>query len=479
MSGSIIALTVIGIASGLALLLFLASRALSREEMPPEHRRPTHPASPQPAAVSGSQAAPPADAGAEPVPESRLKDVAALAQIARATSAITDEGRLLDAIVSSACALLGASEGALLTFDPDAGTLLTRARYGLEPDEGPGEVPLEGGPLARVASRRHATEMETGPRGGGGGLAVPLIAREDLIGVLWVGGRARGSTSFDLRLLEVLGAQAGIAIFNARWLAQTRASINRLAETDRLKSDFMASITHELKTPLTSLLGYSTILRRRGEKVSPEQREEYYDIIEKQGERILHLIDELLESSRIDAVGIGRLRREPINLKAILDSALAEHRASARDHTLEMHVPEGDLGLYGDPTAMEHVVSNLIDNALKYSKPGTWVRVQVEEAGPDVRVSVSDEGIGIAPEDLPHVFERFRQAGGPRKRSVGLGLYIVRSLVEAHGGAVSVESEPSKGSTFTFTLPRRRRGDEGGDEPSMPISASDPIDFPA
>lgn len=475
MSASAITLTVIGIASGLALLLFLASRALAGQEpLPAEHRSPAAaPARPQPERSRG--AAPPGEAL-----ESRLQDVAALAQIVRATSAITDEGKLLGAIVSSSCALLGASEGALLTYDAEKRTLLTRARYGLEPDEGPGEIPLAGGPLEQVAARRHATEMPAGPAGGVGSLAVPLIAREDLIGVLWVGGRTRASTAFDLRLLEVLGAQAGISIFNARALALTHASIERLAETDRLKTDFIAAITHELKTPLTSLLGYAAILRRRGDAVSTEQREEYFDIMEKQGERILHLIDELLESSRIDAVGIGRLRREPITLKAIVESALDEHRASARDYTIEVQVPDGDLGLYGDPTAMEHVVSNLIDNALKYSKAGTRVRVLVEEAGPDVRVSVADQGIGIQPEDLPHVFERFRQAAARGKRSVGLGLYIVRSLVEAHGGQVSVESEPNKGSTFTFTLPRRRRGDgrPPDAEDAVPISASDSIDFP-
>lgn len=412
--------------------------------------------------------------------ESGLRNVSAVAQIARATSAITDEGRLLHAIVQATCGLLETREGVLMLHDSETGSLFPNAWYGIGVDQGPGELSMETGPIAGITRRLHAATLERGPGGAPGGLAVPLLAQEEIIGILWVGGRGGAFSDLDRRLLEVIGAQSGIAISNLRALGKSQESIERLAETDRLKSDFMASITHELKTPLTSLLGYATLVKRRGDRLSQEQRSEYFDVIERQGERMLHLIDELLQSSRIDAVGIERFRRERIDLKTIIETATEEHRASARDHVLSVSVPVGDFGLYGDPTAIEHMISNLLDNALKYSAPGTNVTITVEDQGPEVRVAVADEGIGIRPDDIPYVFERFRQATGRGKRSVGLGLYIVRRLVEAHGGQVWVDSEPDRGSTFTFTLPRRRdREEPAADADAMPLSATDPIDFPA
>jgi len=217
----------------------------------------------------------------------------------------------------------------------------------------------------------------------------------------------------------------------------------------------VATITHQLKTPLTSILGYAMILRKRADTLSEQQREEFIGVIEEQGNRILSLIENLLQSTRVDA-GLARLQRVEVDLGGLV-RALSQEMATGRQRTIEIDVPAKELGLYSDPAALEHVVTNLLDNALKYSAPDTVVRAEVFEADAEVLLSVSDEGVGISADELPYVFERFRQTSNARgAASVGLGLYIVQSLVSALSGRVWVESEPGKGTTVTVALPRRR-----------------------
>lgn len=226
----------------------------------------------------------------------------------------------------------------------------------------------------------------------------------------------------------------------------------RLADTDRARSDIVASLTHELKTPLTSLLGYATLLRKRN--LEHDQREEYLGVMEEQGRRVLHLIEELLQSSRLEA-GVGKLQRAPLDLARIVRD-VSNELATSRARKIDVEVPDSNLGLFGDPTAIEHVITNLLDNALKYSEG--LVRVRLVERDVFVHLSVTDEGRGISQEDLPHIFERFRQTPNAKGAgSVGLGLYIVRNLVEAHGGRVWAESPAGEGATLNVVLPRRRR----------------------
>jgi signal transduction histidine kinase len=203
-------------------------------------------------------------------------------------------------------------------------------------------------------------------------------------------------------------------------------------------------------------LGYATILRKRVLELPTEQREEFFDIMTRQGDRILRLIEELLQSSRLDAGG-AKLRREPLDMNAIVKEVASGLVSMSRTHTLAYEVPDHDVGLFGDPIAIEHVLTNLLENALKYSEPDTEIRLSVEDQETEVLIKVADHGRGIEPEDLPHIFERFRQANGQgrTRTSVGLGLYIVRSLVTAHGGRVWADSKLGEGTTFTIALPRR------------------------
>ena len=238
-------------------------------------------------------------------------------------------------------------------------------------------------------------------------------------------------------------------------LEQERNASERLEASDRMRADVVASVTHQLKTPLTSLLGYATILRKRADTLPLDQRDEFIGVIEEQGYRILGLIENLLQSTRVEA-GLGRLQRVPVDLSGIVRT-VAREMGTGRQRTIEIDVSPNELGLFGDPAAMEHIVTNLLDNALKYSEPNTVVRASVFEGDGEVLLTVSDEGVGIASDELPQVFDRFRQASNARGHSsVGLGLYIVHSLVIAQGGRVWVDSELGKGTTFTVALPVRR-----------------------
>jgi signal transduction histidine kinase len=230
-----------------------------------------------------------------------------------------------------------------------------------------------------------------------------------------------------------------------------------VSEHDRALDDLrevIAVITHQLKTPLTSLLGYTSVLRRKAEQITPEQQREYIGVIEEQAGKILHLVEELLASSRVPSGGV--LQRKPLDVGAIARDVASEF-ATTRHRSIDVTAPMHDLGLYGDRAAIEHVLGNLLDNAVKYSSEGSPIEVEVEEGEGEVMVSVRDEGIGIGPDDLERIFERFERGGGPTSRgSAGLGLYIVRNLVDVHGGRVWAESELTKGTTITFTLPLRR-----------------------
>jgi signal transduction histidine kinase len=238
-------------------------------------------------------------------------------------------------------------------------------------------------------------------------------------------------------------------------LEQERNASERLEASDRMRADVVASVTHQLKTPLTSLLGYATILRKRADTLPPEQRDEFIGVIEEQGYRILGLIENLLQSTRVEA-GLGRLQRIPVDLSGIV-RAVAREMGTGRQRTIEVDLATHELGLFGDPAAMEHVVTNLLDNALKYSAPDTTIRASVYEGDGEILLAVSDEGQGIAADELAQVFDRFRQASNAHGHaSVGLGLYIVHSLVIAQAGRVWVDSEVGKGTTFTVAFPVRR-----------------------
>ncbi|HEY0174019.1 MAG TPA: PAS domain S-box protein [Pyrinomonadaceae bacterium] len=244
-------------------------------------------------------------------------------------------------------------------------------------------------------------------------------------------------------------------------------------EASRLKDEFLATVSHELRTPLTAILGWAHMLRT-GQLVGPDARG-VYETIERNARAQSQLIDDLLDVSRIIT---GKLRIDVRRVDPVyfIDSAVEAVRPAADGKGVRLHkeTEAGTAWVAGDPVRLQQVVWNLLSNAMKFTPRGGSVEVRLARNGANVEISVKDTGAGIAPEFLPHVFERFRQAEGGITRQhggLGLGLSIVRHLVELHGGGVSAESPgEGQGSTFTVSLPAApaRKGEDVGAASTAP-----------
>jgi signal transduction histidine kinase len=224
------------------------------------------------------------------------------------------------------------------------------------------------------------------------------------------------------------------------------------------KDEFLAIVSHELRSPLTAILGYTRLLRTG---VGIENIDKAAAVIERNAKVQLQIIDDLLDSARIAA---GKLRIEPVavNLPSVLDAATETMRSAAETKGVRLitfYDPEPE-GVMGDPGRLQQVVSNLLSNAIKFTPAGGLVELRLADALDWVQITVADTGNGIDPEFLPFIFERFRQhdpASIRRVGGLGLGLSLVKSLVELHGGTIQACSEGvGRGSTLTVTLPRRR-----------------------
>jgi signal transduction histidine kinase len=231
-----------------------------------------------------------------------------------------------------------------------------------------------------------------------------------------------------------------------------------LSEANRAKDVFLATLSHELRTPLTPVLGWVNLLRAGGAAADAVMLAQGLDAIERNARLQARLVDDLLDISRIVS-GKLRIEWEPVNLCAVVESAAEAVRAeaAARGVDLRIELPEGPVVVQGAPVRLQQIVWNLLANAVKFTPDGGRVRARVGLARGEARVEVEDTGIGIAPDFLPHVFDRFRQADGTTTRQfggLGLGLAIVRALAELHGGRVRAESDgEGRGARFTFAVP--------------------------
>lgn len=235
-----------------------------------------------------------------------------------------------------------------------------------------------------------------------------------------------------------------------------------LAAANRAKDIFLATLSHELRTPLTPVLGWIGLLKSGG--LDPEGTEQALDAIERNARLQSRLIDDLLDISRI-ATGKLRFEPKPTDLNAAAAAAVETVRASAaaRRVEIEAELSQQPLVVMGEPVRLQQIVWNLLSNAIKFTEPGGRVTLRVGNVAGDARVMVEDTGIGIEPDFLPHVFDRFRQAdGSPTRRhgGLGLGLAIVDALAKLHNGRVTAESKgKGQGARFTFTVPCVTRDD--------------------
>jgi signal transduction histidine kinase len=275
-------------------------------------------------------------------------------------------------------------------------------------------------------------------------LGAPLIVEQRMIGVVHVGTLSlRDFSRDDVDLLQIVADRAALAI--------DRATVyEELLRVTQLQQDFVALAAHELRTPATTIYGLAATLQARGDSLTNELLHELRETLYLQADRMVRLVDQLLDLSRIDAKRV-KIRREQIHLRRQLEEIVTSV-AGERAQDVSVEAP-AELAVNVDPSAVDRVIGNLVTNALRYGAPP--VTVSAEHKDQHIRIRVEDSGAGVAREFVPFMFERFRRSEQGRQRpgGVGLGLAIARSYAHAHGGDLLYAPRHPTGSSFELVLP--------------------------
>ena len=357
------------------------------------------------------------------------------------------------------------------SYDDDSYGTRHGAEYG-QPSEHAGHLPAAAAAATPAATAPSATE---GPRGDVMRVWVPVHGDDGVIGVAQVD-RNVSSTVAAVRQMQLLAsglvAAGAVLLFlalrrvyadatdllRAREAAErsARVQVAALEELTRLKDEFVSQVSHELRGPLSPILGYAELLA--DQSVPPPDVQRFAAMIQEGGNRLQRLVDDLLDLSRLES-GRYRVEPRPIALCALLDSAVHGLRHLSTRHSIALQVPAGLPLANADPDRVGQIVTNLVSNAVRYSPDGGEIRVRAEVRGGAIVTSVSDQGIGIPSDRVGRIFEKFYRVDNKVTRAVGgtgLGLAITRELVQAHGGEIWVDSIPGQGSTFSFSLPLAR-----------------------
>jgi signal transduction histidine kinase len=405
-------------------------------------------------------------------------ELRALGEVGQAVSSTLDLQTVLSTIVGRAVQLSGTDCGIIYEYDEPTQEFHLRASYQMEQDlvNAYQATPLRLGQGAtgraaetrlpyQIADLRQEHELATrGMRpilsrlGYQSLLAVPLLLDQKIMGALTIYRRKTGSFAPEIvNLLQTFATQSVLAIQNARLFREIEDKNREIEAANRHKSEFLANMSHELRTPLNAIIGFSEVLQERLFGELNEKQAEYTDDILSSGRHLLSLINDILDLSKIEA---GRMELEvtTFHLPDAIENALTLIRERASRHGIRLNqVIDDRLGDFtGDERKIKQILLNLLSNAVKFTPEGGRIGINARQADGAAEISVSDTGIGIAPEDQPKIFEEFRQVGSDNAKKVegtGLGLTLAKKFVELHGGRIWVESEIGKGSKFTFTLP--------------------------
>ncbi len=425
----------------------------------------------------------------------RANQMQKLAEISTRINAAHDVNSVVGVVAREALDLFGAGRSALsMILNPDfPQSVNVVANWGSDPE--PYEPPdLDATMMADLLAnacdpiRLTTAEVEADSRWrafrrlggdaalGNGWLAVPLVARDGKsMGLIQIADKREGNFTIEDEAVALqLSHLAAIAIENARLYDELRGN-------DRRKDEFLAMLAHELRNPLAAISNAVQILTRGGFE---DHGARSVEIITRQIRHLVRLIEDLLDVSRISR-GKIELRSTVLDVTPILDSAATTVRplVDERKHTLTTRIDRGNLWVHADPTRLEQVVVNLLNNAAKYSENGGQIELRAWTEAEQVVIQVTDQGVGIAPEKLPQMFELFAQGDRSLARSeggLGIGLTLVKKLVEMHGGTITARSDgPGHGSEFTVRLPSAPRPSPsstttpGADLRSTPVAAPD------
>ena len=410
----------------------------------------------------------------------RTRQLTAINNAARTMASALDSDSVPQIILEQTAQVLEGKAGSILLVDENTRQLVFKAVVGpLESARLVGtQVPMGYGVIGWVAQNGKPAlvdDVRRDPRFYRGidqttGLqtinvvAVPLLIKRQVIGVLELLNKNEGKfTEDDLNVAETLAQWAAAAIDNARLISNLRVHTEQLEkayaelkDADKLKDELIQNVSHELRTPLTFILGYVELLQTEGPGALSDQQKEGLELIRRKCIALTKVVNDIVTLQRLRLSG---LERRPVKLNEIVMQAVQAARISAEKagQALQMDMPQRDLVVVADEERIGQVLDNLLSNAVKFNSNDGKVIVRLEDVDSEVKVEVTDTGIGIVPEKLARIFDRFYQADGSATRrygGMGLGLAICREIVEAHGGRIWGESEVGQGSKFAFTLPK-------------------------
>jgi signal transduction histidine kinase len=290
-------------------------------------------------------------------------------------------------------------------------------------------------------------------------LGLPLVAKGRVLGVLGVVTKKEHEfNDAEVELLTTLASQAAVAIDNSILYEETRKQAADLEKASKLQADFSAMIVHDLRAPLSNIMGVSEMMENGLFGAMNEEQKKWVGRIKNNGANLVNLVNDFLDLSKLEA-GHLDLSREATDLKDLLHNAVENYLPAAKAKNIsltcesEPQLPQ----VHADPRRLDQLLNNLLSNALKFTGKGGTIQVRaLPEDGMGIRVQVQDSGVGIARQEVVSLFEKYRQTTSGKMsahKGTGLGLVICKMIVEAHGGKIWVESEEGKGTTFTFTLP--------------------------
>lgn len=409
----------------------------------------------------------------------RLSELTELFRVSSALQVSLTVENILEIIVRRVVSTLQAQQASIMIMDAATGVLVTRASYGLESEFARhARVRLGEGIAGWVAEQKRPVQLGPDNLNGQFGrhykhnrhitsaLSLPLRVGERCVGVLNVNriNHPRAFEPHHAELLELFAEHVGGLIERAETLerlgSQAReleADNRRLQESHRLKDVFLGTATHELKTPLTSVIAYAELLDDNDNRLSREQRTEFLRRLRTEASRLLALIDEILDLTRLES-GKLVLKRAAVSLSEVAHGAVETTRATAARHGVTLVESYGDAlpPVFVDEVKMRQVVTNLLVNAVKFSPDASRVEVRTALDGDWLTLEVVDHGPGVPADETAHIFELFGQAvtvGGEREVGLGIGLHLVKRITELHGGHVGVNSTDGSGSTFWVRLP--------------------------
>jgi len=400
----------------------------------------------------------------------RIRRLERLLEISRNLSARLEPAAVLQAVIAAAMELTDSEAASILLYDEETGQLKFTAATpehwdALKNQVVPIRGSLAGQALVHQETRIVENARQTPQHFQGVDeklnyetrnlMAVPLLREGQPLGVLEVLNKRHGHyDEEDVKTLEVLAAHAAVALHNARLMEAAQQAYEELRRLNKLKSDFVAISSHELRTPLGIILGYATHLR----ELVDDELKEPMDAIVRAAIRLRDIIEGLSHLENYQR-GTIVLWRERTNMNALLEEIVEYFQEPARERqiALVLTLPPEPIYAEVDADKMKLVLRHLLENALAFTGEGGHVWVTLEAPKDYVQITITDDGVGIPEEDLPHIFDSFYQVEKHLTRrhgGMGLGLAIARIMIEAHGGLIWAESEEGRGSTFTVLVPQ-------------------------